>query len=266
MRKEKYTFDDLLEIMKILRSENGCPWDREQTHDSIKKYLIEETYEVLEAIDEQNKDMLCEELGDLLLQIVFHAQIAKENGDFDINDVINGISKKMYDRHTHVFGDDKAETADDVLKNWEVIKRKEKSIETYTEDLRKIARNLPALMRSYKVQQKAAKVGFDWDNIKYAMDKVYEEIDELNTARETQNIENISEELGDLLFAVVNVSRFLDVDPELALNATVEKFINRFEYIEKNASENGKNLKNMTLNEMDSLWNEAKTHIFEKKD
>jgi tetrapyrrole methylase family protein/MazG family protein len=266
MRKDKYNFDELLEIMKVLRSENGCPWDREQTHDSLKRYLIEETYEVLEAIDKKNKDMICEELGDLLLQIVFHAQIAEENGEFDINDIITGISQKMYDRHTHVFGSDKAETADDVVNNWEVIKRKEKKIDTYTEDLRKIARNLPALMRSYKVQQKAAKVGFDWDDVKDAMEKVYEEINELNEAREAQNIENISEELGDLLFAVVNVSRFLDVHPELALNATVEKFINRFEYIEKTAAKNGNKMENMMLKEMDSLWNEAKTHIFEKKD
>ena len=266
MRKDRYSFEDLLEVMKILRSENGCPWDREQTHDSLKRYLIEETYEVLEAIDKKSKDMLCEELGDLLLQIVFHAQIAEENGEFDINDVITGISKKMYDRHTHVFGEDKAETAQDVVNNWEVIKRKEKRIETYTEDLRKIAPNLPALMRSYKVQQKAAKAGFDWNDIKDVIDKVYEEINELNSAREAQDIEKVSEELGDLLFSVVNVSRFLNVHPELALNATVEKFINRFEYIEKTVSKEGRKLENLSLKEMNLLWDDAKTHIFKKKD
>lgn len=266
MYKDRYTFDDLLKIMKILRDKNGCPWDREQTHDSLKRYLIEETYEVLEAIDKKNKDMLCEELGDLLLQIVFHARIAEEIGDFNMDDIITGISKKMYFRHTHVFGNDKAETAEDVVNNWEIIKREEKHIKTYTEELRNVPQNLPALMRSYKVQQKAAKSGFDWDNVKGAMEKVYEEIEELNNAQQEQNVEEVSEELGDLLFAVVNVSRFLDVHPELALNETTEKFIKRFEYIEKTASKMGKNMEEMTLKEMDLLWNEAKTHIFQKKD
>ena len=262
MYKDKYNFDELLEIMKILRSEGGCPWDRKQTHESLKRYLIEETYEVLEAIDMKNKDMLCEELGDLLLQVVFHASIAQENKECTIDDIITGISKKMYFRHTHVFGDAKAETADDVVKNWELIKRKEKNLESYTGELKSIPKNLPALMRSYKVQQKASKVGFDWNQIEDAMKKVHEELEELNDARKNKDAENISEELGDLLFAVVNVSRFLDVHPELALSATIEKFIRRFEYIEKKGAEKSKSMEEMSLEEMDLLWEEAKTHNF----
>ncbi len=266
MNKDKYTFDDLVEVMRILRSDRGCPWDREQTHESLKRYLIEETYEVLEAIDKISKDLLCEELGDLLLQVIFHARIAEENNHFDIGDVITGITKKMYSRHTHVFGSDKADTAEDVVNNWEIVKRKEKQLHNYTDGLKSIAKNLPALMRSFKVQQKAAEVGFDWDTVKDAMEKVYEEIDELNEAQQSGNADKMSEELGDLLFAVVNVSRFLKVHPELALSLTIEKFIKRFEYIEKTAVQKGKKMEQMSLEEMDLLWNEAKTHIFEKKD
>lgn len=259
MNKDNYKFYDLVEIMKILRSENGCPWDREQTHESIKRYLIEETYEVLEAIDNRDKSLLCEELGDLLLQIVFHARIAEENKDFDIDDIIAGISKKMYSRHTHVFGKDIAKTADDVLQNWDKIKRDEKHINSYTGEMRSIAKNLPALMRSYKVQHKAAKVGFDWDNVDDAIAKVYEELEELKMAKENGEKEEMHEELGDLLFAVVNVSRFLEVHPELALSDTVEKFIRRFEYIEKTAANNRKNIEEMSLKEMDDLWNQSKS-------
>ena len=165
MLKGKYTFEELVGIMKFLRSENGCPWDREQTHMSLKKYLIEETYEVLEVIDLNDKERMCEELGDLLLQILFHAEIASEEGAFDINDVITGISRKMVQRHTHVFGEDKATTPEEVVDNWEAIKRKEKGVDSHAEVLKNVPANLPALMRSYKVQQKAAQVGFDWDNI-----------------------------------------------------------------------------------------------------
>jgi tetrapyrrole methylase family protein/MazG family protein len=179
MLKDKYTFSDLLDIMKLLRSENGCPWDREQTFDSIKKYLIEETYEVLEVIDLKDKKRICEELGDLLLQIVFIAQIAREEESFTIDDVITEISRKMVLRHPHVFGEVKAENSDEVLTNWEQIKKKEKGIESQTDVLKDVPSNLPALMRSYKVQQKAAQVGFDWDNIEDVLKKVDEEILEL---------------------------------------------------------------------------------------
>ncbi|MCG8498972.1 MAG: nucleoside triphosphate pyrophosphohydrolase [Firmicutes bacterium] len=265
MTKKKYCFEDLLEIMEILRSEKGCPWDREQTHESMKRYLIEETYEALEALDSGDKRKFADELGDLLLQVVFHAQIGKEEGTFTIEDVISLICQKMIERHTHVFGQAHADTADQVLDNWEEIKKKEKRLESHTQVLKDVSSYLPALMRSYKVQGKAAKVGFDWDNVDGAMEKVHEEINELKEVYKSKNMEKMQEEIGDLLFAVVNVARFLKVQPELALTQTIEKFINRFEYIEENGSKYNKKMEEMTVEEMDRLWNEAKTHIFLKK-
>jgi len=258
MIKYKYTFEELLDIMKLLRSENGCPWDREQNHDTLKKYMIEETYEVLEAIDLKDKDKLCEELGDLLLQVVFHAQIAREQEEFTMDDVITGICRKMILRHTHVFGEVKADTADDVVVNWEEIKKKEKGMKSQTEVLKSVPSNLPALMRSYKVQQKAAQVGFDWDNIEDAFSKVLEEIDELKDVYKSKDVERIKDELGDALFSIVNLSRFVKVQPELALTGTINKFIERFEFIEKEAAKAGKILQEMSLAEMDELWNKAK--------
>jgi len=258
MLKEKYSFEDLLNIMKLLRSENGCPWDREQNHETLKKYLIEETYEVLEAIDLKDKDKLCEELGDLLLQIVFHAQIASEQKEFTMDDVIAGVCRKMVLRHTHVFGEAKADTADDVVANWEEIKKKEKGMKSQTEVLKSVPSNLPALMRSYKVQQKAAQVGFDWDDIEDAFSKVLEEIDVLKHVYKSKDVERIKDELGDALFSIVNLSRFVKVQPELALTGTINKFIKRFEFIEKEAAKAGKTLQEMSLAQMDELWNEAK--------
>lgn len=257
-KPKKYNFDNLIDLMKKLRSENGCPWDREQTHESLKRYIVEEAYEVIDAIDNYNMEALCEELGDLLLQVVFHSQIAEENGEFDVKDVINGITNKMIKRHTHVFGEDICETSDDVLLNWEKIKQKEKNINSYTDNLKAIPKVLPALLRSYKVQEKAAHIGFDWDKVDEAIDKVKEELEELIQVYKTQDHENIIEEIGDLLFAVVNVARFFDINPEFALTKTIEKFITRFEYIEKTANKNGKRLEEMTLKEMDDLWNQAK--------
>lgn len=261
MLKDKYTFDDLIEIMKVLRSENGCPWDREQTHESLKKYVLEETYEVMEQIDAKDNEKLCDELGDLLLQIVFHGQIAAENGTFSIDDIITAICKKMIMRHTHVFGEDKADTAEDVLKNWEEIKKKEKGVETQTEVLQGVPKNLPALVRSMKVQEKAAQVGFDWDNIDDVFEKIDEEIMELKEAYKSGNKADIEEELGDSLFSLVNLSRFLKIHPEMALTLTINKFIDRFKYVEKGAIESGKKLKDMTLGEMDELWNKSKNKI-----
>ena len=261
MLKDRYEFDDLVEIMAFLRSSEGCPWDREQTHESLKRYLIEETYEVLEAIDLDDRDKLCEELGDLLLQILFHARIAEEEGRFDINDVITGISRKMILRHTHVFGDDRAETADDVVDNWEKIKKKEKGVKDQTGVLKSVPANLPALMRSFKVQEKAAQVGFDWDRVEDAFKKVEEEISELRDVYMSKNVERITDEMGDAIFALVNVSRFLKIQPELALTGTINKFIQRFEYIEQQSKKEGKKLEEMTLSEMDELWEQAKTHI-----
>jgi tetrapyrrole methylase family protein/MazG family protein len=260
MLKDKYDFSDLIEIMKLLRSKEGCPWDREQTHDSLKKYLIEETYEVLEAIDLKDREKLKEELGDLLLQIVFHAQIAAEDEVFDINDVISGICRKMVLRHTHVFGNAKADTPEQVVDNWEEIKKKEKGLKSQASVLKDVPKNLPSLMRSYKVQQKAAQVGFDWDNIKDVLNKVDEEIQELKDVYKSKNVERITDELGDVFFALVNLARFLKIQPELALTGTVQKFISRFEYIEQMSIKSGKKLEEMSLAEMDKLWNEAKTH------
>ena len=252
------TMDELVALMSKLRGEGGCPWDREQTRESLKPYLLEETYEVLDAIEKDDIDLLVEELGDLLLQVVFHAEIAKEDGEFDINDIITGIVNKLVERHPHVFGDIIATTESGALKSWEASKRKLKGITTYTQTLVDIPEALPNLMRSYKVQQKAALVGFDWDDVKDAIAKVDEELDEVKEVYNTGNKQIIEEEIGDLLFAVVNVARFLKIQPELALRGTIEKFINRFQYIEKTALQNGKKIDKMTLQEMDKLWNEAK--------
>ena len=252
--------NDLVSIMKRLREKDGCPWDIEQTHESLKPYLIEESYEVLEAIDEKDSILLEEELGDLLLQVVFHAQIASESGEFDVRDVIKGICKKLIYRHPHVFRNKTADTADEAVSSWEDMKRQEKKEATYTDGLRRIPKHLPALMKSYKVQEKAADVGFDWDKVEEAIAKVREEFYEVLEVYKTDQKEKIIEELGDLLFAVVNVTRFLKVDPELALNKTVNKFIRRFSFIENAAIKNGKDMKEMTLEEMDELWNKAKIH------
>lgn len=255
---KKYKMDNLLSIMKKLRSVEGCPWDREQDHQSLMPYLIEESYEVLEALEEDDMELLEEELGDLLLQIVFHSQIASENGDFNITDVITGICSKLISRHPHVFGELEVETTENVLINWEEIKREEKEEQSYTESLMRIPKQLPALMKSYKIQGKAAKVGFDWEDVHGAMKKVYEELQELTDAIENNKEDEVYEEVGDILFAVVNVARFLKVRPELALNNTIDKFIRRFKYIEESAREKSKKLDEMTLKDMDNLWNEAK--------
>lgn len=248
----------LIDIMKLLRSENGCVWDREQTHETLKKYFIEETYEYLEVVDLNDKERMCEELGDVLLQIVFHARIAEENGDFNIEDVINRVCDKMILRHPHVFGDVSAETSGEVLKNWEEIKKKEKGITTQSSVLQDVPKNLPALMRSYKVQQKAAQVGFDWDKTEDVFAKLREEIDELEAEYKKKDLPAMEDELGDVLFSIVNLARFLKVHPELALTQATNKFIGRFEKVEKSALEQGRKLNEMTLQEMDQLWEQAK--------
>lgn len=259
-KKEDITgdFNDLLDIMDKLRSEDGCPWDREQTHESLKRYLIEESYEVLESIDEKDDDKLTEELGDVLLQVVFHAQIGKEEGFFNINDVIKSICNKMINRHPHVFGEVDVNTSEEVLVSWDNIKKKEQGLNSYTDELRHVAKSLPGLMRAEKVQKKAAKVGFDWDRVECALEKVLEEYYEVKDVYKEKDRAKILEEIGDLIFASVNVARFLDIDPEFALNYTIEKFINRFAYIEEIAKSKGVDMANMTLKEMDKLWEEAK--------
>lgn len=256
--KERYGYEDLLEIMRKLRAPGGCPWDAEQTHDSLRRYLIEETYEVLDALDSGKPEKVCEELGDVLLQVIFHAAIAEENGQFSMADVVHTVAAKMVSRHRHVFGDAEAATAADVLELWEKVKREEKGHADHTSILKDVPANLPALMRSFKVQQKAAKAGFDWDRVDGAWEKVHEEIRELEHASASGDRAKMEDELGDLLFAVVNVSRFLDVQPELALSGTVGKFIRRFSHVEAKSLEAGRKLEDMTLAEMDELWDDAK--------
>lgn len=256
--KLKYDVSDLLEIMKILRSPEGCPWDREQTHESIKKSLIEETYEVVEAINKNDKELMTEELGDVLLQVVFHSQIGAENGEFDFSDVCDGICKKLIERHPHVFGDISVKDSGEVLENWEQIKSRTKHRKTQTDKMLSVPRELPALMRSAKIQEKASKVGFDWEDVSGAFQKLSEESDELKEAVQNNDRENMTEELGDLLFSVVNVSRFINVDAEEALTASTDKFLNRFAIVERLAKERNIDMSTSSIEELDSLWDEAK--------
>ncbi|HYF93088.1 MAG TPA: nucleoside triphosphate pyrophosphohydrolase [Symbiobacteriaceae bacterium] len=260
----RWPLDPLVEVMARLRApEGGCPWDREQTHDSLRKYLLEESYEVVEAIGRGDSEHICEELGDVLLQVAFHAQIARESGTFDMHDVVQVITEKLVRRHPHVFGDVEARTADDVTRNWEAIKRQEKGdTAAPPESLMKgISGALPALSRAEAVQKKAAKVGFDWDDIAGPVAKVREELDEVLGAAP----DKVEGEVGDLLFAVVNLARMLKVDPEVALTGATAKFIRRFQHIERRAAEQGRVLSEMTLAEMDELWDEAKREEITQK-
>ena len=256
--KEKYTVGDLLAIMKILRAPGGCPWDREQTHASIRRDLIEETYEVIEAIDRENADMLVEELGDLLMQVVFHAEIETEKGVFDFDDVADGICKKLIVRHPHVFGDVTVSGSAEVLRNWDAIKMETKHQKTVSETIASVPRELPALMRAQKVQKKAAKVGFDWPDVSGALEKVREETAEVSEALDTEDPDKRKEELGDLLFAVVNVCRFAHVDAEEALTAATDKFSSRFAFVEDSVLKAGKKPEDCALEELDGFWEEAK--------
>ncbi len=258
-RKESYNINDLVEIMRLLRAPGGCPWDAEQTHESIKKNLIEETYEVIEAINKQDDELLCEELGDLLMQVIFHSCMEDEKNVFDFEDVCDGICKKLIERHPHVFGETQITGVDDVLTNWDSIKRKTKGQKTTTQSMLSVPRELPALMRATKLQKKAADVGFDWSDVSGALDKLQEEIDELRQAVENNDSENMSEELGDVLFSAVNVSRFIKSDAEEALTAASDKFLARFTVVEKLAEERGIDMKSSSLEELDKLWDEAKT-------
>ncbi len=246
-----------IELVKVLRKK--CPWDMEQTHMSIRRGMIEEAYEVVEAINRENYDNLREELGDVLLQIVFHSDLAREENKFNFIDVVNYECEKMINRHPHVFSNGEAKTVDKVLEKWENIKSKEHGNITHTERLTDVPKSLPALIRGEKVQKRAADVGFDWDNIEPAIEKVREELEEFCLAKAEANYEGMFEELGDLLFSVINVSRFAKIDPEEALNRSTEKFIDRFRMIEEAAKESGKNLENMSLEEMDELWDVIKS-------
>ena len=245
----------ITDIMARLRAPDGCPWDREQTPESLKAYIIEEAYEGCEAIEGRDPEELCGELGDLLLQVVFQAQIAKERGDFDIHDVVNAISDKMERRHPHVFGDEHAETADEVMQQWEQRKLKEKGRKGYLDG---IPKHLPGLLKARRVSDKAALVGFEWPTIDGAAAKVNEEWDELQEAIEQQDPDEIVHELGDVLFALVNLSRYINADPEDALRRTVQRFSTRFQYVEQQILARGDTLDQVDLDAMESLWQEAK--------
>jgi len=255
--KDRYGLQDLEEIVRILRAPGGCPWDREQTHQSIRRDFLEETYEVAEAIDQNDRDHLKEELGDVLLQVFLHTEMEREQGAFTIDDVADGICKKMIYRHPHVFGEVEVDGSGEVLKNWEILKRREKCQTTTGDALEAVARSLPALWRAEKVQKKAAKAGFDWPEVSGALDKLSEEVEELKAA--VAEGSNIEEELGDLLFSAVNVSRFVHVDCEGALGAATDKFIRRFRKVEELARQQDKPMERMELEELDKLWERAKT-------
>jgi len=256
--KENYNINDLLEIMKILRSENGCPWDREQTHQSIRKNLIEETYEAVEAIDRSDTALLQEELGDVLLQVVFHTQMEAEQGRFTFDEVADGICKKLIIRHPHIFSTVVADTAEEVLANWDRIKKQEKGQETATDTLQSVSTALPGLMRAQKVQQRAARAGFDYENVTQAMSDLKSEVAELQEALDANDPNAIEEELGDLVFAAVNVARFSKLDAEESLTASTEKFIRRFSEVEKLAKEAELEMQGASLEELDQLWKQAK--------
>lgn len=257
-RKNNYTVEDLVWIMQLLRSEGGCPWDREQDHHSIRGNLIEETYEAVEAIDREDSELLCEELGDVLLQVVLHSQMESEADRFDFNDVCDGICKKLIHRHPHVFGNVIAENSEEVLNNWDAIKKKEKKQETAASTLEAVSNALPSLIRAAKVQKRAAKSGYCYADVQGALADLKSELAELEQAIAAQDVDNTFEEIGDLLFSVVNVSRFLRVDPEEALYRSTDKFISRFAQAEALALSRSIMLERCTPQELDSLWREAK--------
>lgn len=256
--QSSYPLDPLVQIMKELRGPKGCPWDQEQTHDSLKRYLIEEAYEVIEAIELADMNKLREELGDLLLQIVFHAELASENSAFDMNDVVDSIVHKMRSRHPHVFGKEKLDSAAQVLDNWENIKDREKAEAGERKTLMDVPRGLPALLRAEKIQARASRVGFDWPDVQGAWEKVKEEQGELMEALANGQAGRIEDEFGDLLFALVNVARFLRVDPEEALTKTIDKFIQRFRGMEEVAAKRGLDLNQLDIEQLDDLWEEVK--------
>lgn len=255
--KEHYDISDLLKIMKILRSPDGCPWDKVQTHRSIRQDFIEETYEVIEAIDTEDSDLLKEELGDVLLQVVFHSLMEEEKSAFDFDDVCDGVCQKLIIRHPHVFADTVADTPDEVLKNWDAIKMQTKSQSTVADSVDDVAKSLPALMRAQKVQKRAAKSGMDFENWQKALQRAQEEIEELK-AVDPSDKDRLCEELGDILFSVVNTARLLKVDAELSLSRSTEKFSSRFRKIEALCRERGIDMETASEEELDRLWEEVK--------
>ena len=253
--KSKKKIGDLVELMRRLRGPDGCPWDKKQTPESLKTYIIEEAYELVDAIEIGFPERVCDELGDLLFQIIFQSRIFSERKQFDLDDVIDRIHKKMITRHPHVFGDKKVSTSDDVKRQWVDIKKQTRPENSV---LGEVPKSLPALLRSRRLTDNAAQVGFDWEKVEQVEDKVKEEFSELEKAMDAGSKKEIEHELGDLLFALVNLSRFLKINPEDALKKASSRFENRFHYIEREAKKQGRNLKDMTLKEMDALWDQAK--------
>lgn len=255
--RERYVFGDLLDIMARLRDPaNGCPWDVKQTHQSLREYVIEEAYEVVEAIDQQDDARIADELGDVMLQVVFHAQVAREHGTFSIGDVTTAICHKMITRHAHIFGDVHCETADDVLRSWEAIKKKEKGLESNADGMRDIPKHLPALMRADKVQSKGKRVGYPWGTARHALDKLQEQVETL--CRTLESGQSAEAEWGDVLFGMVNAARLSGIQLELALGQATERFIHGFNQLEKLIAEAGKQLADMSFEEMDMLWRQVK--------
>jgi len=255
---KKYTFDDFKAIIARLRAKDGCPWDREQTHETLRQCMLEEAYEAVDAIDQGNMENLKEELGDVLLQIVMHAQIASETGTFTMDDIVDAVAAKMVYRHPHVFGDAKADNASEVLKNWEALKKVEKHEESVVESIVRVPKALPANMRAAKVQKKARAIGFEFPDTESVLKKVEEELEELKNAVLTEGQERIDEEFGDMMFSMINLSRFLGVNAENSLTNATEKFINRLESVECLAKKKGLVLDQMSLEALDVLWEEVK--------
>lgn len=263
-------FEDLVALQKRLRAPNGCPWDREQTHQSLRPFLVEEAYEVLDALDSNDRQKFAGELGDLLLQIVFHAELAREAGEFDISDVIRAVHSKMVRRHPHVFGKTKARNSAQVLKNWEQIKAEERAGEPTEEKqnaesvLNGIPRGLPALLEAFQLSRRAANIGFDWQNAQGVVEKIDEEVHEIREAmkgahsKSAKDQSEVENEIGDLFFAIVNLARFIGIDPEFTLKRANEKFKQRFQWMEQKAREKGSRLADVPRTEMEELWNESK--------
>lgn len=256
LSKSSYDVEDLKRIVAILRAPGGCQWDGEQTHESIRRNFLEEAYEVAEAIDEGSLEHLKEELGDVLLQVVFHASIEEDEGHFDLNDVADGVCRKLIYRHPHVFGNVAVSSTDEILSNWEELKKAEKGQASQADAVDSVARTLPALWRAEKVQKKAAKVGFDWPDVSGAIKKVHEELEEVQQAMDGSG--DVAEELGDLLFACVKTARFLEVDPEMALHAASDKFAARFRRVEETVVKSGRRMEDCTLGELEAIWNAVK--------
>lgn len=260
-QKKYYTINELLKIMEILRGKNGCPWDKVQTHQTIRNNFIEEVYEAVEAIDTENVSLLREELGDVLLQVIFHCQLEKEKDNFSFDDVVNELANKLVIRHPHVFSDVNVKNTDEVMTNWENIKNKVKGTQSYTETLTNVPKVLPALMRAEKIGSRAKKAGMDFDNKTSAVNALESEVQEFKEAVDKNRQKEIFEELGDVLFSCVNVARKFDINPEEALTFANNKFIERFSEVERLTRLEGKDMKSLSINELDVFWDKAKDNL-----